>query len=111
MFWSLGWWIYAVNLIIRFDLNLFLLFFSLVDLGEENETKLKMPAELEAARQAAGGKETVEAAKLVTTEMAEQAGERPTRVSNKNNKIFLNLIRKRIQSIYKCKQTSLNLNG
>lgn len=51
-----------------------------MDLGEDNDTRLKMPAELEADRRAAGGKETVEAAKKATTEMAEQHGEQPTKV-------------------------------
>lgn len=51
-----------------------------MDLGEENETKLKMPGEIEADKQAAGGKETVEAAKMTTTEMAENAGEQPAKV-------------------------------
>ena len=85
MFWSLGWRIYAVNLIIRFYFNsfLFIYFFSLVDLGEENDTKLKMPAEIEAAKQASGGQETVEVAIMVTTEMAEQAGEKLTKVNTK----------------------------
>jgi hypothetical protein len=50
-------------------------------LGEENNTKLKMPAEIEADKAAAGGKETVEASKMATTEMAENAGEKPTKVS------------------------------
>ncbi|UJR16391.1 hypothetical protein I4U23_003294 [Adineta vaga] len=57
-------------------------FMRLVDLGEENETKLKMPAEIEADKQAAGGKETVEAAEMVTTEMAENAGESPAKGSD-----------------------------
>jgi hypothetical protein len=52
-------------------------------LGQENVTKLKMPDEIEADKQAAGGKETVEAAKMATTEMAENAGEKPTKVSTK----------------------------
>ncbi len=59
-------------------------FFSLVDLGEENVTKLKMPAEIEADRQAADGRETVEAAEMAATKMAEKAGESPTKVSTKN---------------------------
>lgn len=54
----------------------------LVDLGEDNVTTLKMPAELEADKRAAGGKETVEAAKMATTEMAENAGESPVKVSD-----------------------------
>jgi hypothetical protein len=58
-------------------------FFSLVDLGEENDTKLKMPDEIEADKAAAGGKETVEASKMATTEMAENAGEHPTKVNIK----------------------------
>lgn len=58
--------------------------FSLVDLGEDNDTRLKMPAELEADRQAAGGKETVEAARKTTTEMAEQHGEQPAKVDSQS---------------------------
>ena len=69
---------------------------SLVDLGEENMTKLKMPEEIEAEKRAAGGRETVEAAKMATTEMAENAGEHPTKVSTKTrvsrNKIILSQI-------------------
>jgi len=70
-------------------------------LGEENDTKLKMPAELEADKQAAGGRETVEASKMATTEMAENAGESPTKVSKKKpnintrNEIIVNMIRKK----------------
>ncbi len=69
-------------------------------MGEENDTKLKMPAELEADKQAAGGRETVEASKMATTEMAENAGESPTKVSKKKNigtrnEIILNMIRKK----------------
>ncbi|CAF1153090.1 unnamed protein product [Adineta ricciae] len=54
-------------------------FMRLVDLGEENETKLKLPGEIEADKRAADGKETVEAAEMTTTEMAENAGEKPTK--------------------------------
>jgi hypothetical protein len=54
-------------------------------LGEENDTKLKMPGELEADKQAAGGKETVEASKMAATEMAENAGEHPAKVSKNIN--------------------------
>ncbi|CAF0891625.1 unnamed protein product [Adineta steineri] len=54
-------------------------FMRLVDLGEENVTKLKMPEEIEADKRAAGGKETVEASKMATTEMAENAGEHPAK--------------------------------
>ncbi|CAF1232646.1 unnamed protein product, partial [Didymodactylos carnosus] len=50
-------------------------FMRLVDLGPDNETTLKMPEEIEAEKQASG-KETVEAARMVTTEMAEKAGEK-----------------------------------
>lgn len=56
-------------------------FFSLVDLGEDNITKLKLADEIEAERQASGGKETVEAAEAATIMMAEKAGEKPTKVS------------------------------
>jgi hypothetical protein len=54
-------------------------------LGEENDTRLKMPGELEADKQAAGGKETVEASKMAATEMAENAGEHPAKVSKNIN--------------------------
>lgn len=53
---------------------------SLVDLGEDNVTKLKTPDEIEADKRAAGGKETVEASKMAATEMAENAGEEPAKV-------------------------------
>lgn len=53
----------------------------LVDLGEENDRTLKMPAELAAEREAAGGKEMVETAEKATTQMAEEAGEKPTKVN------------------------------
>jgi hypothetical protein len=56
-------------------------------LGEENETKLKMPAEIEADKQASGGRETVEASKMATTEMAENAGEKPTIVSTQKKRV------------------------
>jgi len=56
-------------------------------LGEENETKLKMPAEIEADKQASGGRETVEASKMTTTEMAENAGENPTKVSTEKKRL------------------------
>lgn len=62
-----------------------MILFSLIDLGEENVTELKMPSEIEADKQAVGGKETVEAAKKATTEMAENAGESPVKVSIKNS--------------------------
>ena len=39
-----------------------------------------MPEEIEADKQASGGKETVEASKMATTEMAENAGEHPVKV-------------------------------
>ena len=56
--------------------------FSLVDLGEDNVTTLKTPDEIEADKRAAGGKETVEASKMATAEMAENAGEEPAKVRN-----------------------------
>jgi hypothetical protein len=56
--------------------------FSLVDLGEENDRNLKMPAEIAAEKEAAGGTEVVEAAEKTTTQMAEQAGEKPSKVKN-----------------------------
>jgi len=49
-------------------------------LGEENDRNLKMPTEIAAEKVAAGGTETVEAAQKATTQMAEQAGERPVMV-------------------------------
>lgn len=74
-------------------------------MGEENETKLKMPSEIEADKEASGGRETVEAAQMTTTEMAENAGESPTIVSTKKtnintrNEIILNIIRKKNRNI------------
>jgi len=74
-------------------------------LGEENETKLKMPSEIEADKEASGGRATVEAAQMTTTEMAENAGESPTIVSTKKtnintrNEIILNIIRKKNRNI------------
>lgn len=58
------------------------LLFRIVDLGEDNDRRLKSPEELQAERAAAaaGRKETVEAAEMVTTEMAENAGENPPKV-------------------------------
>ncbi|CAF1019078.1 unnamed protein product [Rotaria sordida] len=58
-------------------------FMRLVDLGEDNDTRLKMPSEIEAENQASGGKETVEAAQVTTTEMAEKAGEKPAKGTDK----------------------------
>ncbi|CAF4056400.1 unnamed protein product [Rotaria sp. Silwood2] len=58
-------------------------FMRLVDLGEENDTQLKMPFEIEAEKQASGGKETAEAAQITTTEMAENAGEKPVKGADK----------------------------
>ncbi|CAF3414576.1 unnamed protein product [Rotaria sp. Silwood1] len=55
----------------------------LVDLGDDNDTQLKMPGQIEAENQAAGGKETVEAAQVTTTAMAEQAGEKPAKGTDK----------------------------
>ena len=59
--------------------------FRLVDLGEDNDRNLKMPAEIAAERAAAGGTETVETAEKVTTQMAEEAGERPVKVNETND--------------------------
>ena len=39
-----------------------------------------MPSQIAAERAAAGGTETVETAQKVTTQMAEEAGERPVKV-------------------------------
>jgi hypothetical protein len=66
-------------------------------------TKLKMPAEI-AADKEASGKETVEAAAMATTEMAEKAGENPTKVRQKiDKKAFISLIHhKKEKSLY-CK--------
>lgn len=52
----------------------------MVDLGEENDRNLKMPSEIAEEKAAAGGTETVESAVKATTLMAEQAGEKPTKV-------------------------------
>ncbi|CAF3793314.1 unnamed protein product, partial [Rotaria sp. Silwood1] len=49
----------------------------LVDLGKKNDTTLKSPFDIAAEKAASGGKETVEAAQITTTQMAEQAGEIP----------------------------------
>jgi hypothetical protein len=49
-------------------------------LGEDNDRNLKMPSEIAAEKAAAGGVETVETAQKATTQMAEQAGERPAKV-------------------------------
>lgn len=61
------------------------LIFSLVDLGEDNDRNLKMPSEIAADKAAAGGTETVETAQKATTQMAEQAGEKPTKVNKLKN--------------------------
>lgn len=53
-------------------------------------TKLKTPDEIEADKRAAGGKETVEASKMATTEMAENAGEDPAKVRIFNQIEMLN---------------------
>lgn len=60
----------------------FIFIFSLVDLGEDNDRTLKPPGEIEAEKAASGGKETVENAEKVTTEMAEKAGESPRKVKS-----------------------------
>ncbi|CAF1304062.1 unnamed protein product [Rotaria sordida] len=49
----------------------------LVDLGDENDTTLKSSLDIAAENIASGGIETVEAAQITTTQMAEQAGEIP----------------------------------
>ncbi|CAF3892149.1 unnamed protein product [Adineta steineri] len=54
-------------------------FMRLVDLGEENDRELKMPSEIAAEKEAAGGAEVVESAEKATTQMAEQAGEKPSK--------------------------------
>ena len=60
--------------------ELIFIFFSLVDLGEENDRNLKMPSEI-AADKAASGTEVVETAEMTTVQIAEQAGEKPVKVS------------------------------
>ncbi|UJR30086.1 hypothetical protein I4U23_017627 [Adineta vaga] len=57
-------------------------FMRLVDLGDENDRNLKMPSELAAEKEAAGGTEVVETAEKATTQMAEQAGEKPAKSSD-----------------------------
>ncbi|CAF4967486.1 unnamed protein product, partial [Rotaria sp. Silwood1] len=47
----------------------------LVDLADKNDTTLKSPSDIVAENIASGGRETVEAAQITTTKMAEQAGE------------------------------------
>ena len=54
---------------------------SLVDLGEENDRNLKMPSEIAAEKAASDGQELVETAAKTTTQMAEQAGEKPAKVN------------------------------
>ncbi|CAF3798250.1 unnamed protein product, partial [Rotaria sordida] len=49
----------------------------LVDLADKNDATLKSPSDIAAEKAASGGKETVEAAQITTTQMAEQAGEVP----------------------------------
>ena len=52
-------------------------------MGDENDRNLKMSEEIAAEKAAAGGTEVVETAEKATTEMAEQAGEKPTKVNRK----------------------------
>lgn len=66
--------------------NSIFLIFSLVDLGEDNDKSLKMPSEIAAERAAAGGIEVVETAEKTTVQMAEQAGEKPTKVKKTKKK-------------------------
>lgn len=54
--------------------------FSLVDLGEDNDRNLKMPAQI-AAEMAATDREPVETAEKATVEMAEHAGEPVAKVN------------------------------
>ncbi|CAF1283973.1 unnamed protein product [Rotaria sp. Silwood1] len=53
----------------------------LVDLGDENDTTLKSSSEIAAENVASGNIETVEAAQITTTQMAEEAGEIPIKSS------------------------------
>ncbi|CAF4998804.1 unnamed protein product, partial [Rotaria sp. Silwood1] len=53
----------------------------LVDLGDENDTTLKSSSEIAAENVASGNIETVEAAQITTTQMAEEAGEIPIKVT------------------------------
>ncbi|CAF4534951.1 unnamed protein product, partial [Didymodactylos carnosus] len=55
------------------------------DLVPDNETQLKMPDQLEAEKQASG-KGTVEASRMITTKMAEKAGEKQETVKKDENK-------------------------
>ncbi|CAF0944426.1 unnamed protein product [Didymodactylos carnosus] len=48
----------------------------LVDLGSQNQTKLKLPDEIQSDLIESGGRETVEAGRKVATEMAENSGNR-----------------------------------
>ncbi len=50
-------------------------------MGEDNDRDLKMPSQIAAEKAAAGGTEMVETAEKVTTQMAEEAGERPVKVN------------------------------
>ncbi|CAF1188578.1 unnamed protein product [Rotaria sordida] len=60
-------------------------FMRLVDLGADNDTTLKSPFDIVAEKVAAGGTEIVESAQKATTQMAEQAGEKPIKRVRKNS--------------------------
>ncbi|CAF3792945.1 unnamed protein product [Rotaria sp. Silwood1] len=60
----------------------------LVDLGAENDTTLKSPYDIVVENAAAGGTETVESAQKATTQMAEQAGEKPIKSSDRLRTVF-----------------------
>ncbi|CAF1500960.1 unnamed protein product [Rotaria sp. Silwood1] len=63
-------------------------FMRLVDLGAENDTTLKSPYDIVVENAAAGGTETVESAQKATTQMAEQAGEKPIKSSDRLRTVF-----------------------
>ncbi|CAF3679271.1 unnamed protein product, partial [Rotaria sordida] len=63
-------------------------FMRLVDLGADNDTTLKSPFDIVAEKVAAGGTEIVESAQKATTQMAEQAGEKPIKSSDRLRTIF-----------------------
>ncbi|CAF1211187.1 unnamed protein product, partial [Adineta ricciae] len=60
----------------------------LVDLGEDNDRNLKMSSEIAAEKAASGGQELVETAAKTTTQMAEQAGEKPAKSSDQMRTAF-----------------------
>ncbi|CAF2677542.1 unnamed protein product [Rotaria sp. Silwood2] len=63
-------------------------FMRLVDLGAENDTTLKSSLDIVVENVAAGGTEMVESAQKATTQMAEQAGERSIKSSDRLRTVF-----------------------